>query len=205
MCFADGDVFMIGSDGNHGIGLASHVTDTLKVAFELLAFAVESGKFLLGHALVFRSLLNGFKVGEAFDALADGGHVGEHAAQPAVVDVVLSGSFSSFADGFLSLALAADEENLAVASGEVGEESGGLVEALFSFFEVDQVDASFVLQEGLLHAGVPLAGLVSVVNAGFYHLVDQIINHMCMLFFLKQGDAMFVGDPAALFPRSPLL
>ena len=117
----------------------------------------------------------------------------------------MSGSFSSFADGFLSLALAADEENLAVASGEVGEESGGLVEALFSFFEVDQVDASFVLQEVLLHAGVPLAGLVSVVNAGFYHLVDQIINHMCMLFFLKQGDAMFVGDPAALFPRSPLL
>ena len=178
--FADGDVFMIGADGYHGVRSAAHVADALKVAFQLLAFAVQSGQFLLGHALEFRGLFNPFKVGKAFDALADRAHVGEHAAQPAMVDVVLTSGFRGFADGFLGLALAADEEDLLVAACQIGQEGASLVQAFFRFFKVDDMDTGLVLEKVLLHAGVPFAGLVAQMNTGFNHLVNQIINHICM-------------------------
>ena len=120
------------------------------------------------------------QIGKAFDALADRAHVGEHAAQPAVVDIVLTSGFRGFADGFLSLALAADEEDFLIAAGQISQEGAGLVQAFFRFLKVDDMDTGLVLEKVLFHAGVPFAGLVAQMNTGFNHLVNQIINHICM-------------------------
>ena len=84
---------------------------------------------------------------------ADGRHVGQHAAQPTVVDVELAGGLGGFLDGVLRLALAADEEDLLAAGGQAAEEVGRLVEALDGFLEVDDVDAALVLQQVGLHRG----------------------------------------------------
>lgn len=42
------------------------------------------------------------------------------------------------------------------------------------------MDTGLVFEKVLLHAGVPFAGLVAQMNTGFNHLVNQIINHICM-------------------------
>ena len=97
-----------------------------------------------------------------------------------MVDVVLTSGFRGFADGFLGLALAADEEDLLVAACQIGQEGASLVQAFFRFFKVDDMDTGLVLEKVLLHAGVPFAGLVAQMNTGFNHLVNQIINHICM-------------------------
>lgn len=180
MSFADSDVFVVSTDGNHGIWSTAHIADTLKVTGKLLAFAVEGSKFLFAHGLEFRHFLDVFEVVEAFDALADGAHVGEHAAEPTVVDIELSCSFSSFFDRFLCLAFAANEEDFLVALGEVCEECASLIEAAFCFFEIDDMNAVLVLQQVLFHIRMPFARLVSKMYTCVNHFVDQFVNHICM-------------------------
>ena len=93
---------------------------------------------------------------------------------------MLAGGFGGFADGVLGLALAADEQDFFALADEVGEEVGGLVELLDGFFQVDDVDAAFVLHQEGLHARVPFLGLVAVVDAGVHHFVDEFVDHgMC--------------------------
>lgn len=67
-----------------------------------------------------------------------------------------------------------------IAAGQISQEgAAGLVQAFFRF-KVDDMDTGLVLEKVLFHAGVPFAGLVAQMNTGFNHLVNQIINHICM-------------------------
>ena len=178
---ADGDVLVVSTDGDHHVGSATHVADTLKVALQLLAFASEGGELLLGHGLVLGLLVEVLEVVKTSDALLDGGHVGEHTAEPAEVHIVLTGSLSGLLHSLLSLTLAAHEENLLVLGGKIAEESAGLVQALLGFLQVDDVDTILLGENVLLHVRVPLAGLMTKVHTGFHHLRNEFVNHcICM-------------------------
>ena len=142
---------------------------TAQVAQEFFALAAEGGEFFFGHGLELRLFLDVFEILQTLHALANGGHVGEHTTEPAVIDVVLVGGFRRLTHGFLSLALATDEENLFVLAGKTGEEIRGFVEALDGFVEVDDVDPALILEEIRLHFGIPLFRLVTVVNACVHH------------------------------------
>ena len=187
--FGDGDAFAVGVDDDHGVRQATHVADALQVAGELLAFAVQRGEFLFGHRLEERGLLDVFEVIEALDALADGLVVGEHAAQPTVVDVELAGGVGGFLDGFLGLALAADKQDFLVLGGQSGEEGAGFVEALDGFLDVDDVDAALLREQVGLHARVPFFALVAVMDPGFDELLDEFADHFSGS-FLDSGRSM---------------
>jgi hypothetical protein len=175
--FSDGDGLASGVDDDDSIWLLVHVAHTAKVTQEFFALTAEGCEFLLGHGLELRLFLDVFEVFETLYGLTNGETVGEHAAEPAVVDVVLASGFSSFADGVLRLALAADEEDFFPFSDEVSKEVGSLVELLDGFLEIDDVDAASVLHEEGLHAWIPLFGLVAVVDASVHHFVDEFVYH----------------------------
>jgi len=175
--FGDGDGLASRVNDDDGVRFFLKVANAAKVAEEFFAFTAEGGEFLFGHGFEFRLFLDVFEVTKAFNGFANGGGVGEHAAEPTVVDVVLSGCFCSFADGVLCLAFAADEKDLFVFADEVGKEVGCFIELLDSFLEVDDVDSAFVLHKEGLHAWIPLFRLVTVVNASVYHFSDEFVNH----------------------------
>src|SRR3546814_9495486 len=89
--FLDRQLFLVRVDHEHHVGNAAHVANAAKRHFELVALARLVEHFLLGEARgVARKLF--FERLEAFDRTRDRLPVGEHAAQPAMVDEMLTRS-----------------------------------------------------------------------------------------------------------------
>ena len=112
---------------------------------------------------------------ELFHALhagADGGEVGEHAAEPASVNVRHAATVGSVSNGFLSLLLGADEEDGAAVLGELGDKGVGLVETEKGLLQVEDVDVATVAEDVGLHLGVPATGLMTEVRA----CIEQGLN-----------------------------
>jgi len=103
------------------------------------------------------------------------GHVGEQAAEPALVDVEHLAAFGLLGDGFLSLAFGADEEHILALRGHLAHEPGGVLEHLERFLKVDNVNAVAFAEDIFLHLGIPALGLVPEVNAGF----EQFLHRYC--------------------------
>ena len=74
--------------------------------------------------------------------------------------------------GFLGLALGADEDDQAAAAGDLGEERVGAEQAAHGFAQVDDVDEIALAVDVRPHLGIPAAGPVSEMDAGF----DQFLN-----------------------------
>src|SRR5690606_20900017 len=94
------------------IGNAAHVANTAQRQLKLVALARQLKNFLLGQASgITRQLL--FKRLETLDRTRNRLPVGEHPAQPAMVDEVLARTTCGIRNRFLRLALGANEQNLA--------------------------------------------------------------------------------------------
>ena len=87
------------------------------VRWSLIHLVGQLAGFLLGQPLELAVLLACLELVEQAEALADGHEVGEHAAQPALVDVGHLGARRLFGDWLLRLLLGADEEHR-VAAGD---------------------------------------------------------------------------------------
>ncbi len=99
----------------------------------MLALALQTDDFLLGTAAV--RALGGhlFQFLQALDRLLHRDHVGEEAAQPALVDVEHLAAVGFFGDGFLRLALGADEQHRLTLRGHFHYISGCVLEQLSVF------------------------------------------------------------------------
>ena len=73
-------------------------------------------------------------------------------------------------DRVLRLLLRTDEEDGAVALGEVADELRGLVEALARLRQIDDVDAGPLREDEAAHLGIPASRLVAEVHSGFQQL-----------------------------------
>ncbi len=111
-----------------------------------------------------------FHVLEALERGLDRLEVGEHAAEPTVVDVGHAGARRFFGDDLARLALGADKQHgtlvgrqLADVAQRVAEQRGGLL-------KVDDVDAVAMAEDVRGHARVPVPGLVAEVNTSLQHL-----------------------------------
>ena len=122
----------------------------------------------------------------ASDALADGGEVRERAAEPALIDVILSARLGGFLDRFLRLLLAADEEHLAIARGDAAQEIGRFLKLLDGFAEVDDVDGVALLENEGLHFWVPALGLVTKVDTRLEKFRHQFSGHKMLAWFFGQ-------------------
>src|SRR5690606_23827716 len=132
------------------VGNAAHVTDAAERELELVALAGEVEHFLLGEAVrLARKLL--FERLEALDRARDGLPVGEHAAQPAMVDEMLVRTASCLGDRLLRLALSADEQDLAAGGDGRVHELKRAREERNGLGEIDDVDAVAVAKDVRLH------------------------------------------------------
>ena len=111
------------------------------------------------------------------DALGDRVEVGEHAAEPALVDVGHAALLGVAAHRVLRLLLGADEHDHAAAGDEVADEAVGAFDAGERLLEIDDVDAVALAEDEALHLRVPAPGLVSEVDAGLEHLAHGDDSH----------------------------
>jgi hypothetical protein len=130
-----------------------------------------AGFFLLhrGEGAVFFPFAEFAELG---DALADGFNVGERAAHPALSDGMLARALGGVLDELLSLAFGADPEDIAALGDFLVEEFAGVIQADHGLAQVEDVDAVAVAEDVGFHLGVPAAGLVTEVYAGFKQVVD---------------------------------
>ncbi len=134
----------------------------------MLALALQAADFLLGAAFVARAFgRHGVQFLQPLDGLLHGQHVGEQSAQPALVDVVLAAARGFFGDGFLRLALGADEQHRFALRGHFGHVTHGVLEQLQGLLEIDDVDPVTFAKDVFFHLWIPALGLVPEVNACF--------------------------------------
>jgi hypothetical protein len=144
---------------------AAHVADAAERQLELVALAGQLQHFLLGEARSVPGELL-LKALEALDRAGNGLPVGEHAAQPAVVDVMLAGTARRLGDRLLRLALGADEQHLAVRADRLAHEIERAGEQANALRQIDNVDAVALTEDVRLHLRVPAVGLVAEMRSG---------------------------------------
>ena len=96
--------------------------------------------------------------------------VGQHAAQPAVVDVRAAGAERFFLDDLARLALGADEQDTALVGSQLAHEFHRVLVHDQGFFQVDDMNLVAMAENVRGHLGVPETGLVSEMDARFQHL-----------------------------------
>ena len=171
-------MLLLGVHDPHGRGELAHVADTAQGALELVLLAAHHEQLLLGAAgaghVVEVDLL---ELLHAVQAGAHGGEVGEHAAQPALVDVGHADALGLLGHGGLGLLLGSDEQDVAAASDDLLDEVVGGVDALNGLLEVDDVDAVALGEDEALHLGVPATSLVPEVDTAVKELAHGNDGH----------------------------
>ena len=178
MSFGDRDGLFVGVDDPDGAGDLRHVTDTTESARELDHLAIEDEQFLLRHAATGNvAEVNELKFLESLDSFVHRLEVGEHPAEPAVVDVGHANAGGFACDRFLSLLLGSDEEHRATVRHRFLQEFVRAVNVGQRLLQVDDVDAVALGEDEPPHLGVPPAGLVSEVHAALKQLLHRDDGH----------------------------
>src|SRR5690606_16374621 len=115
------------------------------------------------------------------DPLGDRLEVGEHPAEPALVDVRHADLLGIALDRVLSLLLGADEQDRAAVGDELADESVGRLDAAERLLEIDDVDAVALSEDEAPHLRVPTTGLVTEVDTRFQHLTHADDGHDVLL------------------------
>ncbi len=112
----------------------------------------------------------GHLVFKTLDRLLDGLVVGQHAAEPAVVNKRHAGARCFFADDFTGLALGADEQDGALVRSQLAYKLERVLVHRERLLKVDDVDFVAGTEDERGHFGVPEAGLMPEMDTGFQHL-----------------------------------
>ena len=80
-------------------------------------------------------------------------------------------------DGLLSLLLGADEQDVAALSCNFLHVVVSLVQLLHGLLQIDDIDAVALGEDVLCHLGVPAAGLMTEMHAGFEKLFHRYDCH----------------------------
>ena len=162
--FGHRDVLTHRVEHKDGIGQALHVLDAAKVPLQLLEFAGQQQRLLLRHRLELAGIAHPLVVRHLGDPFGDRLEVGQHAAQPPLVDVRHATFLRIRADCILGLALGADKQNPPAIGDEIADEGVGRLDLLESLLEVNDVDTRPLAVNETLHPRVPATGLVSEVD-----------------------------------------
>ncbi|MBV6416709.1 MAG: hypothetical protein CMLOHMNK_01324 [Steroidobacteraceae bacterium] len=173
----DRDVLVADIDHEQRVGQRFHRLDAAEAALELFHFAAQLRRFLLAALVEQAALAHFVEIGEPLDGLADRLEVGQHAAEPALVDERHRAAQGFRLHGIARGALGADEQHgAAVGDHALHEVRRLLVEGL-RLLEVDDVDAIALTEDERGHLRVPEAGLVSEMDARFQHLSHGHAGH----------------------------
>ena len=157
---------------------AAHVADAAERLVELVLLALHLQQLLLGAAGAGHVVeVDLVELLEAVDPLVHGLEVGEHAAEPALVDVGHPDAGRLLGDRLLGLLLGADEHDRAALGDGVLDERVAAVDVGQRLLQVDDVDAVALGHDEALHLGVPATGLVPEVDAALEELAHGDDGH----------------------------
>ena len=190
-----------GVDHEDGVGQLLHVPDSTQVPLELLEFARQQQRLLLGHGLELARVTHALILEHLADALRDGREVGEGATQPTLVDERHPTLLGVGVDRILRLALGADKEHPAAVGDEVSHEDVRLLDPVERLLEIDDVDPGPLAVNEPAHLGVPAAGLVPEVHTRLEQLLHGHDSHAVPSFPIgstrpvpaPEGDRGWVG------------
>ena len=148
-----------------------------RCAGQLQQLALGQPGLLVGDALV--------EFAQPLDRLRDGLEVGQHAAEPAVVDVILAAALGRLGDRLLRLALGADEQHPAAAGDDVADRLQALVQHRHRLLEIDDVDAVAHAEDVGRHLRVPAPRVMAEMNAGFEQLTHRVSRYRHDRSFLR--------------------
>ena len=161
-------------------GRAAHLADTAERLVQLVALAAHLEQLLLGAAAAGHVVeVDLVELLEAVDPLVHRLEVGEHAAQPALVDVGHPDAGRLLGDRLLGLLLGAHEHHGAALGDGLLDEGVRAVDVGQRLLQVDDVDAVALGHDEALHLRVPATGLVSEVDAALEKLAHGDDCHVC--------------------------
>ena len=176
----DRELLLVGVDHEQEVGGAAHVLDAAERLVELLLLAGEHQALLLGEAAARARRPAGterlVELAQPRDRGRDRLPVGQHAAEPARVDVVLRRALGRIGDRVGSLAFRADEQHPSALGDRVAHRLEGAVEHRHRLGEVDDVDVVAGAEDVLRHLRIPAVGLVTKVSASLKQLAHRKIG-----------------------------
>ncbi len=142
-----------------------HLLDAAEVLLQPCSLLVEPGDFLLGEALEGAVDFHLFQLLEPEEGPLDGGEVGEHATEPAVVHIEHTTSLGFSLDCLLRLLFCSDKEHRLVLQDRLTYRVIGVLDASDGLLQVDDVDPVAFREDESLHPGIPALGLVPEVHS----------------------------------------
>ena len=137
----------------------------------------ELGRFLLGHAVEVAGLLARLELLEQPDPLPDRDEVGQHPAEPALVDERHIGAGGLSRDRLLGLLLRADKQHELPAGDGLAHEVEGDLQPLRGLGEVNDVDPVALREDVRAHLGIPAACLMAEMHPGLEQLPHRNGRH----------------------------
>src|SRR6185369_9182365 len=162
--FLNSDLFILRVDDEHDAGEFAHRFDSAQSLLQFLPVAGKLQRFLFGVGADGAVLEHGVDLLETIDTLLDGGKVGQHAPQPALVDKMHAAAGSFFGDRILRLLFGADEQDRAAILGGIPDKAVGRFEVADGFLQIDDVDAVTSPEDVGFHLGVPAFCLVTEMD-----------------------------------------
>src|SRR5579875_206757 len=157
-------------DDKEGGGQPLHVFDAAQQTLQACDIVLKALHLFLGQPLEFATVAAGLKLAQVTNTRLDRLEVSQHAAQPALVDVVHAATFRLFGYGLLGLLLRTNEENALTVGSELLDEIVGFIEARDRLLKIDDMNAVAVHEDEGCHLRIPASGLMPKVDTGLKKL-----------------------------------
>ena len=177
---ADGDILVAHIQHKQGVRPTVHVLDAGQIPLQFFQFPLHVQRFLLAHLLHAASGLLLFQFLQTLDGLLDRLVIRQQAPQPAQVDIRHLATLGLLLDDLLGRLLGADEQHRAALGRQLADEVQGLLKQRQGLLQVDDVNFVAVAKQVIRHLGIPIAGLVAEMDAGFQHLFHAEVRHGCL-------------------------
>ena len=158
-------------DNENSAGELGHVLDAAEALFKFGPLPLQTENFFFDQQVVCSVLGHDFNLLQTIDTALDGAEVGQHTAEPTVVNIVLTCPLGLFTNGVLSLFFGADEQYFVAVLNGITQKAVSLFEIAYSLLQIDNIDAVTSAKNIRLHFRVPAFGLVTEVNPGFKQLL----------------------------------
>ena len=165
--FQYGDFFVTDIDNKQDIGQSAHFLDSAQGLLKLFLLARQIQDFLFADLFIIVAGRHVLKLLETLDRGAHGTEVGQHAAQPAMVDEWHTAAQGFFLDRLAGGALGADKHDFAFLRCNLAEIVNRVAAQGHGLLEIDDVNLVALAENKGSHFGIPETGLVPKMHARF--------------------------------------
>ena len=200
-------MFLVGVDDPHRARQFNHVADPTQGAGEFDALTIQDEEFLLRLARGGRIGLKPLEILKALEPLVHRREVGEHAAEPALIDVGHAHACRLLRYGLLGLLLRADKHDASATRDSLLDEFVGAVDVGQRLLQINNVDPVALSEDEALHLGIPASRLVAEVDTALEQLAHRDDGHGVLLQSVSEAhqsvdntrrSTSVPGDPLAI-------